>query len=235
MKLMVTLLLLTAGSWPCFAQKEAKGPATQELLGDGANAAGMQTATPAAVPLTPAELYAEAEADPAGFIDNRSPEEVIQSGFFNLENGAASIFPDRFQLPDNMMELMRETATLVLDVDLAAQKLTVTKGERAGEKFTISSGKAGFGTPSGHCYRPDFLDKNHKSGKYNGAPMPNSVFFNQGIAIHGTVEANYPNLGRPASHGCIRLKKPNAEIIFNLVKSAGKDNTIVCVKGKWRG
>ena len=41
------------------------------------------------------------------------------------------------------------------------------------------------------------------SRKYDMSPMPYSVFFRGGYAIHGT--GYVKQLGRPASHGCVRL------------------------------
>ena len=41
------------------------------------------------------------------------------------------------------------------------------------------------------------------SKQYDDAPMPYSVFFKGGYAIHGTGYVS--QLGRPASHGCIRV------------------------------
>jgi len=53
--------------------------------------------------------------------------------------------------------------------------------------------------------------------------MPNSIFFYKGYAIHGTNHIS--RLGRPASHGCIRLHPSNAKKLFSLVKRHGKSNT----------
>jgi hypothetical protein len=61
--------------------------------------------------------------------------------------------------------------------------------------------------------------------------MPNSIFFTKiGHAIHGTFEAR--NLGRPASHGCVRLSTQNAAILYALVKQEGVFNTRVKLTGQ---
>jgi hypothetical protein len=57
--------------------------------------------------------------------------------------------------------------------------------------------------------------------------MPWSVFFHRGYAMHGTTEVR--NLGRPASHGCVRLLPENAAMLFALVLAEGKKNTRVVV------
>jgi lipoprotein-anchoring transpeptidase ErfK/SrfK len=91
----------------------------------------------------------------------------------------------------------------------------------------VSTGKAGHGTPSG-VFRPYSLEVMHYSRKYYNSPMPWSVFFNNGIAIHGTMELRH--LGRPASHGCVRTYPRSARRIYNLVRRYGKSNTIIIVR-----
>ena len=59
--------------------------------------------------------------------------------------------------------------------------------------------------------------------------MPYSIFFDGGYAIHGSYEISH--LGRPASHGCIRLHPDNAAILFGLVK-ANMDDTRIVVTGE---
>jgi lipoprotein-anchoring transpeptidase ErfK/SrfK len=57
------------------------------------------------------------------------------------------------------------------------------------------------------------------SRKYDNAPMPNSVFFLGGYAVHGTPHIR--SLGRPASHGCVRLHPENARTLYNLIADSG--------------
>ncbi len=64
------------------------------------------------------------------------------------------------------------------------------------------------------------------------APMPHAVFFNGGIAVHATSAVGM--LGRPASHGCIRLAPGNAATFFNLVARHGKGATRIVVHGSPR-
>jgi lipoprotein-anchoring transpeptidase ErfK/SrfK len=65
------------------------------------------------------------------------------------------------------------------------------------------------------------------SRKYDNSPMPHSVFFHGGYAIHGTNAVR--SLGRPASHGCVRLAPGNARILYNLVQAHGSRNTRIVV------
>jgi len=117
--------------------------------------------------------------------------------------------------------------TLVAEIDLSSQRLTVVyKGEALAE-WRVSTGRAGFRTPSG-TFRPQRMYRDYYSKQYDGAPMPNAVFYDAGYAIHGSYETG--SLGRPASHGCIRLHPANAEKFFDLVVAVGAENTSIRVR-----
>lgn len=163
-------------------------------------------------------LQAEALADPGKFIDSHTPGEVSLA--FGLPGSRYLINPAKAQL-----------AVVRIRVNLTTQRLTV-EGPEVNEVFKISSGLAPkYGTPgSGKCFAPDFIEAMHYSSLYNKAPMPNSVFFNGNIAIHGTAAEHL--LGKPASHGCIRLSKTDAKTLYDVVKANGKSNASICVEGK---
>lgn len=65
------------------------------------------------------------------------------------------------------------------------------------------------------------------SKKYDNSPMPFSIFFQGGYAIHGT--GSIKRLGTPASHGCVRLHPSNAARLYALVKQAGPGNTSIVI------
>jgi len=68
------------------------------------------------------------------------------------------------------------------------------------------------------------------SKQWDNAPMPHSIFFiRDGHAIHGTSEVKH--LGRPASHGCVRISPKDAAILYALVEENGLENTRVVVTG----
>ncbi len=71
--------------------------------------------------------------------------------------------------------------------------------------------------------QPYSLDRMHYSKLYDYTPMPYSIFFLRGYAIHGTTEVC--NLGRPVSHGCVRLRCDNAKVLFELIGSYGIDQS----------
>ena len=108
-------------------------------------------------------------------------------------------------------------AAVTIQIDLSAQRMHVTSS-KGDYTFAISSARAGFVTPRG-SYRPQRLEKMHYSRKYHMSPMPHSIFFRGGYAIHGT--GSVGQLGRPASHGCIRLAPGNAALLYAMVKAEG--------------
>jgi lipoprotein-anchoring transpeptidase ErfK/SrfK len=57
--------------------------------------------------------------------------------------------------------------------------------------------------------------------------MPHSIFFHGGYAIHGTYEIK--RLGRPVSHGCVRLHPSNAAKLFSLVREYGMKNSVITI------
>jgi lipoprotein-anchoring transpeptidase ErfK/SrfK len=118
--------------------------------------------------------------------------------------------------------------TLVLAADLKAQLLTVEENGEVVYVWPISSGRAGYATKTG-TFRPLWTSRMHYSRQYDLSPMPHAVFFNKGAAFHGTREVRY--LGRPASHGCIRLAPANAARLYSLVHQHGLYQTKVVVHG----
>ena len=115
-------------------------------------------------------------------------------------------------------------AGIVVTVNKSAQRLTVAVDGAERYAWPVSTGRWGYSTPNG-SYRPQRLERKWFSRKYDMSPMPYSIFFNEGYAIHGSYEVS--RLGRPASHGCIRLSPSNAAVLFALVKDRTDDTRIV--------
>ena len=112
---------------------------------------------------------------------------------------------------------------VIIRIDKSDQKMYVETPTDYFE-WDVSTGKKGYRTPTG-VFQPYLLRPMHYSSKYNNAPMPHSIFFLGGYAIHGTNEVK--KIGSPASRGCIRLKPQNARWLFQLVKQYGKENTYI--------
>ena len=119
-----------------------------------------------------------------------------------------------------------QAATVVARVDLSSQRMYVTVNGSHYGTWRVSTGRRGYRTPTG-AWHAKWLSRYHRSRKYNNAPMPYAVFYRGGLAVHATYATR--RLGRPASHGCIRLAPRNARKFFNLVRRYGKRNTLIRV------
>src|SRR3712207_2331068 len=119
------------------------------------------------------------------------------------------------------------SAALVARVDISRRTMTVFRNGAVAYSWKVSTGARGYRTPTG-TYSPKRLHRMWYSSKYDNAPMPHSIFFRGGYAIHGTNDIR--RLGRPASHGCVRLHPGHARTLYNLVKAYGKGNTRIVVQ-----
>lgn len=117
-------------------------------------------------------------------------------------------------------------ATLVARVDISTQTMTVSHHGQVKYRWKVSTARPGKVTPSG-TWNAKWLSRNHRSSRYNNAPMPYSIFFNGHYAVHGTDQVG--RLGRPASAGCIRLHPDNARVLFDLARREGLKNTRIVV------
>jgi len=113
-------------------------------------------------------------------------------------------------------------AELVVNISKSQQRLAVIIDGTEAYRWPVSTGRRGHATPAGK-FRPIRLERHWYSHQYQMTPMPWSVFFHRGYAVHGTMEAY--NLGHAASHGCVRLRPDNAAILFSLVRRNGIKNT----------
>lgn len=118
--------------------------------------------------------------------------------------------------------------TLVARINLTNQTMTVQASGKTVHTWKVSTGAPGYATPPGQ-FKPAWMAKIWHSRQYDDAPMPHSVFFNGGIAVHATTSLG--NLGRAASHGCVRLAPGNAEKFYNLVSRHGMARTQIVVHG----
>jgi lipoprotein-anchoring transpeptidase ErfK/SrfK len=116
------------------------------------------------------------------------------------------------------------SAQIVAKINLSSQRMDVYVDGVPRYNWPVSTARPGYRTPTG-TFRPTALFRYHRSTIYSGSPMPYSIFFLRGYAIHGSYETKY--LGRPASHGCIRLHPSNAAALYSLVKQHGAGNTVI--------
>ncbi len=106
------------------------------------------------------------------------------------------------------------------------------------------SGKRYFSATRPGTFTIDWTTRMHRSNTWGGARMPFSMFFNGGIAIHGTTPDHYEELGKPpgkyfinsrgkkqlaGSGGCVRLHPDNAKKLYELVERLGKKNVAITI------
>ena len=120
-------------------------------------------------------------------------------------------------------------STVLINIDKTSQKMTVFLDGEERYDWPVSTGRAGYSTPSG-TFTPTSMNEIWYSKQWDNSPMPHSIFFmKDGHAIHGSHEVK--NLGKPASHGCVRISPQNAATLYALVAKNGLKNTQVVLAG----
>ncbi len=148
-------------------------------------------------------------------VDLMTPEELAEEFGITPEMEWLSLFHNT-----------NTDALVKIDVSISQQRLVIT--HPGGQNVhVVSTGKRGYPTARG-CYRPYLMKRMHYSRKYNNAPMPHSMFYVGGYALHATTEEH--RLGQPASHGCVRLSRQSAAEIYNIVARVGQQNALICVR-----
>jgi lipoprotein-anchoring transpeptidase ErfK/SrfK len=118
---------------------------------------------------------------------------------------------------------------ILINIDKSRQEMTVFVDGIEKYNWPVSTGKRGYSTPSGN-YSATSMNEIWYSKEWDNAPMPHAIFYmKDGHAIHGSLEVK--NLGKPASHGCVRISPPNAAVLYTLVKENGMENTKVVLAG----
>ena len=136
----------------------------------------------------------------------------------------ATVFPKAWEqykdMETNNPQRFKIWANLFYDEKKAPQQrqyVQITYDDRIVDRFLVSSGAPGHATPTGK-YKLGFKDYYPRSARYNNTPMPfwSAINVNgvQGeYGFHSLEDGGYLYLlGRPASHGCIRLSRlPSVE------------------------
>ena len=117
---------------------------------------------------------------------------------------------------------------IVARIDKTSQRMEVSVDGKSVHSWKVSTGTLGYSTPVGD-YAPYRMHTMWRSRQYDDAPMPHAVFFYEGYAVHGTYSTG--QLGRRASHGCIRLKPANAKKFFDLILKHGRARTQITISG----
>jgi len=115
-------------------------------------------------------------------------------------------------------------ADIVVQVDNSSQRMQVYVDGTLAHVWKVSTARPGYWTPPGDYY-VQRMERMWYSRKYDMSPMPYSLFFYGGYAIHGTGALR--QLGRPASHGRVRLHPANARALYSLVAQHGGARVLV--------
>ena len=131
--------------------------------------------------------------------------------------------------PESNPEAKKAGSAILINIDKTKQKMTVFLDGIEKYVWPVSTGRAGYSTPSG-TYTATSMNEIWYSKQWDNSPMPHSIFFiKDGHAIHGSYELK--NLGKPVSHGCVRISPENATTLYALVKENGLENTQVVLTG----
>ena len=118
------------------------------------------------------------------------------------------------------------TASLVARIDISRQTMTVSQYGRVIYSWPVSTARKGYITPRGN-YRPTRLHRMWYSRKYDMSPMPYSVFFRGGYAIHGTNAVK--RLGRRPRMAACACTRRMPRRFYSLVRQVGPGNTRIVV------
>ena len=120
----------------------------------------------------------------------------------------------------------RQPPIVMVHITVSNQSIYVTVNGFPTAAWQVSTAGPRYHTPRG-TFRVQRVAKVWFSRKYDNSPMPNSLFFDGGIAIHGTNHLR--SIGYPMSHGCVRLLPENAARLFDLVQEYGAGRTQIIV------
>jgi hypothetical protein len=142
----------------------------------------------AAMPASAVPFWGERESSPAG-----TPPAALKPGQFVW---APDVAPD---------------GPVVIVVSLGEQRAYVYRNGVQIGYTTVSTGKPGHDTPTG-VFTILQKDKDHRSSKYNNAPMPYQERLTwDGVALHAGGLPGYPE-----SHGCVHLPSKFSEELFSV-------------------
>lgn len=134
-------------------------------------------------------------------------------------------------LPEVPATLMSSAPRIGLELfqkadTVGKQFLLVRKDGKIKYAFAVSAGKGG--TPRGN-YGVTKMKWRHMSASYPSRGennMDHVTYFKPLYGFHSTTFNVYSVLGTKASHGCVRLARPQARAVFSLIKAHGGAATV---------
>lgn len=98
-----------------------------------------------------------------------------------------------------------------IDIDLTARRLTLYEDGQLAREYPVGIGKPSTPTPTGHF---TIAEKAIVTDPDFGTRWM-ALSGGQGYGIHGTY--NEASVGRAISHGCVRMRIPDAQELYDLV------------------
>ncbi|WP_374076014.1 L,D-transpeptidase [Bdellovibrio bacteriovorus] len=167
-------------------------------------------------------------------------EEVLRyyDQIYEEETGKSAHLPDDTFIADliGLASCYRSDCAVWAQVVKSSQRMYLYVNGSLRGSWAVSTGMAGYRTPNFDRHPDGRIYDRYTSGKYPGGDynglgnMPYAVFITGGFALHGTPRGNWPRLGTPASHGCIRMHPDNAYLFNRLVRSNGIRNVWITVQ-----
>lgn len=151
------------------------------------------------------------------------------------ENTGLSAYPTGHGDDAATADCYQTNCPIFVDIDKSTQTARLYLDGRYVDQYLVSTGRSGYETPNFNKRFDGRIYERYDSSKYPGGDymglgnMPYAMFISGGIALHGTPEGNWRRLGRPASHGCIRMHPDHARYINGLLRQIGVKNSWVTV------
>jgi hypothetical protein len=173
--------------------------------------------------LTQAEGQSPMDLSPVeGRLRMRVPQEVLE--YFDLFLYVSKATPDKGTWAQKMFVLAKTEG----HVYQLKHSWPVSTGKE--EQVMSPAGKMlGTNTPEGMFKLDRYRSFEDYTSRQWKSPMPYAIFFDwqiqgrtSGLAIHGSDAKGELELGRRASHGCIRLATENARTLFEMITKEHK-------------
>jgi lipoprotein-anchoring transpeptidase ErfK/SrfK len=170
--------------------------------------------TPA--PTEPAEIAPAETPSPAKEETVSAPEVAEPAGVMAMEI-LADTPTSEYAAPSNAPVVASENGkggARWIDVNLSTQSVYAYEGDTVVNSFVVSTGTWLTPTVTGKYKIWIKLRSASMSGPGYYLPgVPYIMYFHKGYGLHGTYWHN--NFGTPMSHGCVNLRTPDAEWLYN--------------------
>lgn len=200
-----------------------EAPAAHETSAGAAPPGGLASSTPDGTTVQPSLATHPSKIDSVA-----APLEASQASVAaHVLSALVQPQPTPVPIAEIARPVVEAPPRVLITIDKASQRMRVAVDGKLRHSWAVSTARAPYKTPAG-TFRPLRLAKEHYSREWDDAPMPYSIFFTAaGHAIHASTAIR--RLGRPASHGCVRLAPANAAALFALVRAEGPSATKVFV------